>query len=170
MDADRFDSLARFFTDATSRRNLASLLTGTALGGALASSMIDDVKSRKKKCKPCRKKKKGKCKGKKPDGTACGGTSVCQNGKCLPSLTESCSASNGFCAVGGQAHCQGVIECGCFVTVESEAICANLLTFDGCPATTGCTASNECDDEEFCVSMPCCPDGKAVCIPLCVPA
>jgi hypothetical protein len=47
----------------------------------------DDAKERKKAkkkaCRPCKKRKQGKCKGKKPDGTACPGGN-CVSGQCLP--------------------------------------------------------------------------------------
>ena len=43
-------------------------------------------KRKKKACPPCRKRKKGKCKGTLPDGAACpGGT--CQAGSCVPTTS-----------------------------------------------------------------------------------
>jgi hypothetical protein len=94
-----------------------------------------------------------------------------QRGQCVPSEPPSipgCSASNGFCS-GNQTSCLGTPACGCFVTVESDTICGNLSTFQGCPATTGCTSSDDCPDVEFCIDLSCCPEGKSVCVPLCVP-
>lgn len=55
----------------------------------------ESKKRKKKSCPPCRKRKKGKCKGKLPDGAACpGGT--CQAGNCVsttspPICTPSCT-------------------------------------------------------------------------------
>jgi hypothetical protein len=94
-----------------------------------------------------------------------------QRGRCVsagdPDI-PGCSGSTDFCS-GDQATCLGEADCGCFVTVESDTICGNLDTFQGCPTTTTCTSSADCPDVEFCVALPCCPQGKAVCVPLCVP-
>src|SRR5687767_928145 len=80
MDARRFDTLARIVSTAGSRRRAVA----TAVGGALALLGLADPHdaTAKKKCPPCKKRKQDKCKGKKPDGTACpGGT--CRRGSCI---------------------------------------------------------------------------------------
>jgi hypothetical protein len=174
MDADRFDSLARSLRDAACRRTIIGLLSTSTLGGALASLAVGDAEAKNRKrprCRPCRKRKNGRCKGKKPNGTVCGVDKVCRDGKCISASDPhipGCSTGNDFCS-GDQASCLGTPECGCFVTVEHDTICGNLTHFQGCPTTTSCTSSDDCHDVEFCVALPCCPEGKAVCVPLCVP-
>ncbi|MDQ2655123.1 MAG: hypothetical protein M3Z20_18990, partial [Chloroflexota bacterium] len=79
MDANGFDALARTLTDARSRRGaLASLLAGTFGLAALTETAA----KKKKPCPPCKKRKKGKCKAKLPDGTACE-SGTCQGGRCV---------------------------------------------------------------------------------------
>ena len=80
VDRSRFDDLVRSLSAARSRRDLARLLGGLGLGPALWSRP-DDADARR--CPPCRKKKRGKCKGKKRDGTPCPG-GECRGGRCRP--------------------------------------------------------------------------------------
>jgi hypothetical protein len=81
MDGFAFDALTRSLTSAGSRRRaLTGLVSGT-LGLILAASVIDEAAA-KKKCPPCKKRKKGKCKKKQPDGTACAG-GTCRGGSCV---------------------------------------------------------------------------------------
>lgn len=165
MDPNRFDAIIRSLL--TTRRALGVLLAGTA-----ATSTFGVVAGKKKrpKCGPCqRKKKNGRCKN-KPDGTACEDGSTCQNGTCLPLLSETCSASNDFCAQ-QWSNCLGSPQCGCFITAQGFPVCANTApqNFSGCPAETACSADEDCLGGDICVSLPCCPQGKAVCIPFCVP-
>jgi hypothetical protein len=180
MDAGRFDSLARSLRCAASRRAIIGLLAGSTLGSARSALAVADAEAKnrnrnrhrhRRKCRPCRTRKNGRCKGKKPNGTVCGVDKICRRGTCVSAggpQFPACSASNDFCS-GDQATCLGNVECGCFVTVESDTICGNLFHFEGCPTTTGCTSSGQCRDVEFCVALPCCPEGRAVCVPLCVP-
>jgi hypothetical protein len=111
MDAERFDTLARALTASGSRRRaLAALSGGLAL--AIGATSPRETKAKKKKCPPCKKPKKGKCKGKKPDGTPCAG-GTCQSGVCsgatvqptCTGLAQSCSADaaccTGICNAGG---------------------------------------------------------------------
>ncbi len=110
MDEIRFDRLARTLTTAGSRRRaLAALSSGLALATGATSPHETEAK---KKCPPCKKPKKGKCKGKKPDGTPCAG-GTCQSGVCTRAtgqptctgLAQSCSADaaccTGICNAGG---------------------------------------------------------------------
>jgi hypothetical protein len=106
-----------------------------------------------------------------PDGslnnTGCNNPTACCPTEHDPSAAG-CTDNNNFCS-GNQANCLGFDDCGCFTTVENDQICGNTANFLGCPVTTGCTSSDDCEDVEFCVDLPCCPEGKAVCVPLCVP-
>jgi hypothetical protein len=80
MVIDRFDTLTRSLTTAGSRRRALAALGG-ALGTALSGSVVDGAAA-KKKCPPCKKRKQGTCKKKKPNGSTCpGGT--CQGGRCV---------------------------------------------------------------------------------------
>ena len=89
MEATRFDTLARTLGNGASRR--------VVIGGVLAALGLEVVSAaKKKKCPPCKKRKQGTCRNKKPNGTACpGGT--CQSGRCVaaappsvPVLTYQC--------------------------------------------------------------------------------
>jgi hypothetical protein len=83
MDADRFDALSRSLTAFGSRRHALAAILGGVLGSAVGAALIEEATARKR-CSPCKKRKQGKCKGKKPDGTPCpGGT--CQGGHCAAS-------------------------------------------------------------------------------------
>jgi hypothetical protein len=83
MDADRFDALSRSLTAFGSRRHALAAFLGGVLGSAVGAALIEEATARKR-CSPCKKRKQGKCKGKKPDGTPCpGGT--CQGGHCAAS-------------------------------------------------------------------------------------
>jgi hypothetical protein len=89
MDGSRFDALSRSLAAGHSRRGLTRLLGSLALGGASSRLGVAESeakkkhKPKKKACPPCKTRKKGKCKGLLPDGSACtGGT--CQGGVCLP--------------------------------------------------------------------------------------
>jgi hypothetical protein len=86
MDTSRFDTLTRTLTSAGSRRRALVALSGV-FGLAMGMASTQDSEA-KKKCPLCKKRKNGKCKKNRPDGTACpGGT--CQSGRCIaaaPSL------------------------------------------------------------------------------------
>lgn len=172
MDNDRFNALARVLGEMSSRRTTTHLLVALGLGGALASPAIAGAagnrRRKKKRCQPCRRKRNRRCKRKKPDGLQCGSISVCKDGSCRLVATDACSPSNDFCQAGEWEHCLEEV-CGCFMTVENDPICGNILDFGGCPATTECNTSADCGSEtSFCVALPCCPEGKAACRPLCV--
>lgn len=82
MDGARFDTLARSLTSGGSRRRALAITLGGVIG-ALGLATTEAKKKKKKACPPCKKRKQGKGKGKKADGTGCeGGT--CQDGRCIP--------------------------------------------------------------------------------------
>jgi hypothetical protein len=103
MDVSCFDIFSRILAAASSRRSVTAAVGG-ALTFALAAASGEEVAA-KKKCPPCKKRKQGRCKGKKPDGTACtGGT--CQGGRCVPTspvcppvcpVCQACNPAIGQC-------------------------------------------------------------------------
>jgi hypothetical protein len=119
MDGSDFDALARSLTATGSRRQaLAAVLIG-ALSLVRGGFSVQEAEAKKKKCPPCKKRKRGKCKGKKPDGTVCGPDQVCAGGACV---VPACGAG-GPCRVflsstlhdgnlgglsGADAKCQGL--------------------------------------------------------------
>jgi hypothetical protein len=79
MDAAHFDALAKSLSVARSRRGALA----ASLGGALGLAGLTQTDARNKKpCPPCKKRKKGKCKGRLPDGTGCAG-GACLSGVCV---------------------------------------------------------------------------------------
>ncbi|MDQ2652209.1 MAG: DUF1554 domain-containing protein [Chloroflexota bacterium] len=75
----RLDDLAR----AISRRKTLATIGALVTGFATAPTPLEARKRKKKKsCPPCRKRKKGKCKGKLPDGAACV-SGTCSGGICV---------------------------------------------------------------------------------------
>jgi hypothetical protein len=121
MDAIYFDMFARSLMDGSSRR--AALSVG--LGGLLAVLGIRESgakkrkrrKKCKKKCGPCQRCKKGKCK-RKAAGTVCGEGGEClANGSCavLCTVKEECEALGSGCGCSppsaeGVSHCYGHVN------------------------------------------------------------
>jgi hypothetical protein len=96
MDAARFDCFARTLVGTATRRTTLGLSVAGLLG-ALGWDETDakkkgkNKKKCKKKCGPCQKCKKGKCKPKKAVGTPCGEGKQCfANGQCV--ACDVCSA------------------------------------------------------------------------------
>ncbi|MGH2616581.1 MAG: hypothetical protein ACRDJC_15175 [Thermomicrobiales bacterium] len=90
MDASRFDSLTRSLVERFSRRGLLRGPLVAVAGGA--AGMVDLVaipdEAAARKCPPCRRKKRGRCRKKRPDGTPCGAGKTCQRGACAPCLAD----------------------------------------------------------------------------------
>lgn len=104
-----FDRMTRTLTDAFTRRSVLTRLGGAAFAAvALQLPGVAEAKKKKrKKCGPCRTKKKGKCKGTKPDDTACNGDGKCFAGACIPRPT--CLASASACTQpAAGACCSGI--------------------------------------------------------------
>jgi hypothetical protein len=145
MDARRFDTLARIVSTAGSRRRVVE----SALGGVLALRGLaePDEAEAKKKCPPCKKRKNGKCKKRKPDGTGCpGGT--CQGGSCVagnggngcPDRQKLCGTA---CILAGQCCTDSDCPTG---TTCCDQLCTDTMTdprhCGGC--TTACLAGKTC--------------------------
>lgn len=177
MDADRFDALARSLTAAGSRRRALAAALGGAFGTALGAFSVDENAAAKKKCPPCKKRKKGKCKKRKPDGTPCPG-GVCQSGRC-------CSPEPAAVTCAGACQTTRINRCGQAVTCDCpggsnclpNGTCARRCTgraedCAGCGASVFCTSPNtegqqhcvvesRCSDHEVCfTSSSECPRGK----------
>jgi hypothetical protein len=150
MDARRFDALACTLTTAASRRRALTRLVSGTLGLVLSASSMEDAAAKKKTCPPCKKRKKGKCKKKLPDGTACGDGRTCQNGqcRCTPSCAptdacgpDGCDGSYGTCN-GGTCSATGVCRCD-----DPEEVCKGVRR-EGCfdmirnTQTCGCCFPN----------------------------
>lgn len=83
MDSRQFDGLARAWATGRTRRSVLSM----GGGGALSLVALGETDARKKQrrktpCPPCKKRKKGKCKKKRPNGTTCP-EGTCERGRCV---------------------------------------------------------------------------------------
>src|SRR5688572_6592038 len=103
MEAKRFDALARWLS-ARAHRRAFGLFGAATLGGIVDATTRLDAEGKKgknkKKCGPCRKKKNGKCKGRKPDWSPCGGGNVCQGGLCVEPVCDPPCDEGEICAIG----------------------------------------------------------------------
>ena len=117
MDADRFDALSRSLTDVRSRRAALAALLGGTLGMV---GLAETEAKKKKKCPPCRKR--GTCKGKKPNGTPCPSFGTCQGGKCVVPF---CSGKN-YCPITAthRSAKPAAAQCVCVVTSAGAPFCA----------------------------------------------
>jgi len=198
MESDHFDALARTLTSVRSRRQALVAILGGALGMVLGATSIEETEAKKKKpCPACMKRKKGKCKGKKPDGTACpGGT--CQGGSCcVPQETglicaagcgtrsDTCGGTvscpcpagqdclgNGSCARtcnSATQNCPMGCRCSGARSAEGAVICTpqSVVTCDQVPQP--CTTSTECPQGSVCQFTPCGAGGTTAfrCMPVC---
>jgi hypothetical protein len=181
MDDSRFDALTRGFTNARSRRGALSALLGGTLGllglaGTTAKKSKSNGEGMKKSCPSCRKRKAGKCKGKKADGTACENGGQCHNGSCIspaqaappppgddsspPPLSRTCPAGN--CnphlvnSCGPRCVCLDIGGEG----VTHRCLTAGTCSADICTETScerGCTCINPGGVKSRCVSVGECP-------------
>ncbi|MGH2615499.1 MAG: hypothetical protein ACRDJC_09695 [Thermomicrobiales bacterium] len=133
MDPYRFDVLTRSLTLLRSRRAMTRGIGGLMLGGAFG--VRDDQTAVARPCPPCRKKKKGACKGKRPNGTPCPG-GVCRGGRCLPptcATRDDCASAlciGGVCracdpAIAGQCGFDANGACFCDMTADDGRLVCN---------------------------------------------
>jgi hypothetical protein len=90
-------------TTAGSRRRAIGVLSASTLG--LLATRTEEAAAKKKPCPPCKKRKDGKCKKKKPDGTLCAG-GTCQGGKCIA------AGSSPTCSDGITNGTESDVDCG----------------------------------------------------------
>jgi hypothetical protein len=156
MDDSRFDALARTFTRVRSRRTVLS----TLLAGTLGLHGIADTTA-KKRCPPCKKRRHGRCRGKKPDGTVCPG-GRCQGGRCISSVEQSPTCPAGECS--RKNPCGP--GCVCLDTGGGNRRCLAVGTCSGvgvCERGTcgsGCTCVNPGGAKTGCASVEGCPTGN----------
>jgi hypothetical protein len=195
MDVSRLDGLTRRLSIGHSRRSLTRLFGAFGFTGPLSLLGPSETEARKK-CPPCKKRKQGKCKAKKPDGTACAG-GTCQRGICQPS--PQCPSPSLQCPAGHEAcagvccspdkncvagSCQCTTPCGAVCCLDGQ-ICLNANTHTcGCDALScpvGCdcgvaaggmrvcyeSALTDCEEVQFCASNFECPVGSACNLTVC---
>ncbi len=148
MDEDTFDGIVRRLTSQPSRRHSLGLLGGLLTIPFLPHAVADAKK--KKPCPPCKKRKKGKCKKRLVDGTACSGGS-CQGGKCVPTTPATTTA---IPCPSGQGRCGGACvdlrfdagNCGacgrsCGAADCYNGVCTCAGTGAACPGDCSCEKS-----------------------------
>jgi len=154
MNTDAFETLTRSLIGArpgsTTRRGMTRLLGGLALGGPLALLGWSQTEAKcTKKCGPCKRCKKGKCKP-MPAGTTCtGGT--CQGGDCVPTAAsppppplpaptcaETCPSACGFCFLrpGAPALCGDSGDFNCLDPCASDSDCLGKTLTPYCVSQT----------------------------------
>ena len=152
MDDSRFDTLTVALGVGRSRRGLARLLGGFALGGSLNRLGLDEVEAKRK-----RKKKKKKavspsctptCAGRNCDGDGCGGScGACSGGQTCQSGICTCPS--------GQDFCGGTCRLSCPLGSARD------------PRTCGCcrASGSFCNGNDTCCSdLPCpCSGGSGGC-------
>jgi hypothetical protein len=145
MNGLHFDTIVRTLPHGSrTRRSLARSFGGVALVAAVALFAGEDADARRQ-CPPCRKRRRGKCKKKRPDGTACpGGT--CQSGRCSP-VSDTCDA----------AACPDPGVC------KTRACADNVCAPENVPNDTSCGSSGQ-----VCQGGVCCPFLHQNCFGTCV--
>ncbi|MGH2616944.1 MAG: hypothetical protein ACRDJC_17055 [Thermomicrobiales bacterium] len=151
----RYEVLLEFRGESRSRRDATSFVIGLALGGALGHPNSHEVEA--KSCPTCRRKKNGKCKKKKPDGTACGACRECQAGRCVSrcgsnedcfggeclNLGGDCSGDVDFCATGQIEPCAFNGAAGqCVKTNDGSPFCASAFSCN--PGSDLCQSDADC--------------------------
>jgi hypothetical protein len=176
MDEAQFDALTQRLTATLSRRRSLSLL---ALLGLHQVTPVPETAA-KKHCPPCKKRKRGKCTGRKPDGTACGGLKACHHGRCqCPNGMKPCS--NGDC-IAKELCCPGPARicgpgvridvcgasqrCRCQDNLAGSTMCGSANGACGCTQDADCAAFRPgafCGNAEGCG----CPPGMGLCMTPC---
>lgn len=148
METARVDRIARAVAGARSRRAVVALLSGLALSGA-APSPITPVVAKKKRCQPCRRRRRGKCKAKKPDGASCGEGRECCDGACqsvCPLFQARNPLTCGCCELAGP-----VSRC----SVDADCCSGNCLTIGPVDTCIPRDVGSPCDFGAQCGSGAC---------------
>ena len=133
MDGVRFDTLTCSLTQTGSRRRALLTTLGGVLSSGLGLASVDETVA-KKKCPPCKKRKNGKCKKNKPNGTACDG-GTCQSGRCVAAAPPLVFNAFGCLDVG--AACRGGDANCC------SGRCDGAAPGPGQPDTSRCVGHDE---------------------------
>jgi hypothetical protein len=173
MDTRTFDTATRSLSTAgarsTSRRGMTRLLGGLVLGALLGLLGLQGVDAKcRKKCGPCQRCKKGKCKPKSAGATCAGG--ACQGGTCVPTPTPPLVCPSGTFTVAGRCAPNCGAPCDarggvCASTFDGFTYCVpNIASCSAIPQ--GCNTHAECGAQELCALVGC--DNAVVnrCIPL----
>jgi hypothetical protein len=163
MDVKRFDGMARLVFVAITRRRLTRLLTGFGVSTTLAPLFADEVGA-SKKCGPCRTKKNGECKKKRPNGTRCRGGAcfrgLCNPGCCGAGCATRCAADEVCADPPGQRcgpNCASCADpCGCAATFDTEiGFCFNAFDRNTVCAAPECNSQGDCAPNGFCTHTFC---------------
>ena len=164
MESTTFDVLTQTFAIRHSRRGMTRLLGGLALGGPLALLGLSKAEAKcRKKCGPCKRCKKGKCKP-RPAGTVCAG-GTCQGGACVPTTPPPppLICPSGTFALAGRC----VPGCGeactakggdCIQTFDLVQFCYPRAITSCTAVPTTCTSHADCGAQEFCTLTACGPN------------
>jgi hypothetical protein len=130
MDANRFDSLARFLTQATpSRRRLLTGLAGSTLATLATTLRFAKTGATHFGCLHVGKRCKDK-------SQCCSGR--CKHGRCRAHNVGRCTAAKDVCLT-GKAGCGGG-SCTCFRTTGGANFCSDSLSI----VCMACTTDTEC--------------------------
>ena len=136
MDIDR---LARTLAASPTRRGFTRTMAGTVLAGAVSSLARDAAaKKKRKKCKACRFRRKGRCKGRKPDETPCNGDGKCFDGECI--AKPQCDGFGAECDPSGPLNCCN----SCFIDTCQRGFAGDQ-----------CFVNADCDPLFTCIAFRC---------------
>ena len=155
-------ALLRSLHGPLSRRAMTKSVAGLSLAGGLAARFGISTGSARKRCGPCQTRKRGKCRGRKPDGTSCGPDNVCQRGKCTPDLCTVDGIKNG---AETDIDCGGSCRrCAPGKVCTGRNDCATALCTSG--TCRVCAANTECgsDGNGACICIQPGDTGPFVCV------
>lgn len=180
MKAHLFTPLLRLLTARPSRRGIVPTLLSLGFGASLGVDLTSEAEA--KRCSPCRKKKRGKCKRKRPNGTPCAdGRGACEGGSCACGAgpvcppRQTCVAGDcfpqGTCPAGTRACVPETgtpcgDDCFCVLTAEEQTVCVEsgglCILFSNCETAAECSTcqtSADCATGEACIDVSGCCDG-----------
>jgi len=131
MDGSTFDTLTRSLHRGHSRRGLAGLLSGLALGGPLALLGQTEADAKRKKKKKKKKRPTSTTQTPLVPGPTC--TPNCASKQCGP---DGCGSVCGTCPLTSQS-CTAAGQCAC---LSNQRTCPT----GACVPTGGCCSGNDC--------------------------